>query len=244
MTHVAVIDYKLCNLDSIGRAVEACGASVIKTSDPDSLARADLLILPGVGHFGAAMDNLESFGLADAIRRQAGEGKPLLGICLGMQLLAERSEEAEGRRGLGLIPAEVVRLSDNTGERIPHMGWNAVEPIRPDPLLNSVEPGADFYFVHSYHMRCRDPADVAAETAYCGRFASVVSRGRVMGVQFHPEKSQTAGFALLENFFTTYGPAKVPVEAALASSWVRNAQGPRHPHPAAQGRGAGQRRPF
>ena len=244
MTHVAIVDYKLCNLDSISRAAEACGATVVKTSDPASLARADLMILPGVGHFGAAMDNLERFGLADAIRRQAGEGKPLLGICLGMQLLAESSEEADGRAGLGLIAGEVVRLAYNASERVPHMGWNAVEPVRSEPLLNGIESGADFYFVHSYRLRCRSQADVAAETPYCGRFASVISRERVMGVQFHPEKSQTAGFALLRNFFTTYGPDKVPLEAALASSWIRNAQGPRRPHTAAQGRGAGQRRPF
>ncbi len=200
MKRVAIIDYQLCNLDSIARAVEACGGQSVKTNAPADLETADLLILPGVGHFGAAMDNLEALGLVDAIRGQAEAGKPLMGICLGMQMLAQRSAEADGRMGLGLIPGEVVRLKEHAGERVPHMGWNAVDPVGEEPLLNGVAPGADFYFVHSYHFVPENAAHVAATTPYCGRFNAIVRDGAVMGTQFHPEKSQTVGFALLRNF--------------------------------------------
>ena len=200
MKRVAIIDYKLCNLDSISRAVDACGGQAIKTNTPADLAAADMLILPGVGHFGAAMDNLEAFGLVDAIRAQVNGGKPFLGICLGMQLLASRSEEADGRAGLDLIPGSVMKLRDNAGERVPHMGWNVVEPERDDPLLSGVREAPDFYFVHSYHFVPDDAAHVVAMTPYCGRFAAIVRKGLVMGTQFHPEKSQTVGFALLRNF--------------------------------------------
>jgi glutamine amidotransferase len=200
---VAIIDYKLCNLDSIGRAVEACGAVAVKTTARADLEAADMLILPGVGHFGAAMDNLEIFGLVEAIRRQVAQGKPFLGICLGMQLLAERSEEAPGREGLGLIGGSVLRLKERAGERVPHMGWNVVDPVGADPLLAGVEPGKDFYFVHSYHFAPAAAEHIVATTPYCGAFASVVRKGAVAGTQFHPEKSQATGFALLHNFLGT-----------------------------------------
>jgi glutamine amidotransferase len=199
VTLVAIIDYKLCNLDSIARAVERCGGASLKTTSPEALRDADKLILPGVGAFGAAMDNLSALRLVEPIREEVAKGKPLLGICLGMQLLAERSEESPGAVGLGLIPGEVVRLRPQVGERIPHMGWNVVEPARSDPMFAGVAPSTDFYFVHSYHMRT-DPEHVVATTPYCGAFPSVVRRGLVAGVQFHPEKSQTAGFALLTAF--------------------------------------------
>jgi glutamine amidotransferase len=203
MTRVAIIDSRLCNLDSIARAAERLGASVAKARGPAELKDADRLILPGVGTFGAAMENLQAAGLVQAIRAEVAAGKPLLGICLGMQLLGETSEESPGAEGLKLIPGAVVRLDPSKGqggERLPHMGWNVVDPMRPDPLLNDIAPGTDFYFVHSYRFRADDEADVVATTPYCGSFPSIIRRGTVAGVQFHPEKSQTAGFALLASF--------------------------------------------
>lgn len=203
MTRVAIVDYKLCNLDSIARATERCGATVVKTTSPEDLKTADRLILPGVGTFGVAMENLRRAGLVDAIREEVGKGKPFLGICLGMQLLASTSEESPGATGLGLIPGAVVKLDPARGpggERLPHMGWNVVQPVRPDPLLADVAPGTDFYFVHSYRYVCADAADVVATTPYCGEFPSIVRRGAVAGAQFHPEKSQSAGFALIAAF--------------------------------------------
>lgn len=197
---VAVIDYKLCNLDSVSRALEQCGATVIRTDGPEDLAQADKLLLPGVGAFAAAMERLDAHGLTDAIRGEVAAGKPLLGICLGMQLLFETSEEGGAVAGLGIIPGAVKRLVPAAGERVPHMGWNTVAPTTDDPLFAELPGGADFYFVHSYHVVCADPAHGVATTPYGGGFTSVVRRGNVAGAQFHPEKSQVAGFAFLRGF--------------------------------------------
>ena len=147
------------------------------------------------------MRNLEERGLADAIVHEAQAGAPLLGICLGMQLLASRGTEAGGADGLGLVPGVVERLQPTVAERrIPHVGWNEVNPAPDQPLFAGLEAGTDFYFVHSFHLRCDSDASVAATTPYVGGFTSAVRRGAVHGVQFHPEKSQAAGFALLRNF--------------------------------------------
>lgn len=201
MPRVAIIDYGLCNLDSIRRAVEMCGGDPVVTDDPKALGSANLLILPGVGAFGVAMENLKSRGMDQSIREQVGAGIPLLGICLGMQLLASRSTEGGNHAGLDLIPGDVVLLKEQTGDKIPHIGWNSVNGIAEDePLLAGVAPGTDFYFVHSYHIQCKEPADAVASTPYCGTFTSMVRHGHVAGTQFHPEKSQRAGFRLLTNF--------------------------------------------
>ncbi|HEX5870466.1 MAG TPA: imidazole glycerol phosphate synthase subunit HisH, partial [Longimicrobium sp.] len=146
--------------------------------------------------------NLRERGLDQALREQVLEqGVPLLGVCLGMHLLADRGIEGGETQGLGLVPGSVMKLQpDEPGTRIPHVGWNEVHPARPSPLMEGIEDGRDFYFVHSYHLACDDPADVLATTPYCGGIASAVQRGIVAGVQFHPEKSQKAGFALLRNF--------------------------------------------
>jgi len=210
---VAVIDYKLCNLDSITRALEHCGASVITTDDPSQLAEVDRLVLPGVGAFAAAMHNLDAAGLSDAIRHQVAAGKPLLGICLGMHLMFSRSEEGAGVAGLDLIAGDVVRLAPMPDERTPHIGWNVVDFTRSDPLFDDMASGTDFYFVHSYHVRCSDDADSLATTPYGGGFTSVTRRGHVMGVQFHPEKSQTAGFAFLKNYLAQPAVAAVSGDA-------------------------------
>lgn len=202
MPRVAIIDYGLCNLDSIRRAVEMCGGDPTVTDDPEALSAANLLILPGVGSFGVAMDNLKARGMDQAIREQTGAGIPLLGICLGMQLLATHGTEGGDFEGLGLIAGNVVRLKEEHPEdRIPHIGWNSVK-AQPenDPLFAGLAPETDFYFVHSYHVECRDPAHAVASTPYCGGFTSVIRSGNVAGAQFHPEKSQRAGFRMLTNF--------------------------------------------
>jgi glutamine amidotransferase len=201
VTRVVVVDYGVCNLDSVRRALEECGAAVEVSGDPAALGRADRILLPGVGAFPVAMRHLTDRGLDEALVSEVRAGAPLLGICLGMQLLATKGTEAGGADGLGLIPATVERLEPTaTEQRIPHVGWNEVTPAVDHPLFTGIEPTSDFYFVHSFHVCCDDPDDVVATTPYVGGFASAVSRGTVHGVQFHPEKSQQAGFALLRNF--------------------------------------------
>jgi imidazole glycerol-phosphate synthase subunit HisH len=202
MPRVAIIDYGLCNLDSIRRAVEMCGGNPFVTDDADRLREANLLILPGVGAFGVAMENLKSHGMDQAIREQVASGIPMLGICLGMQLLASRSTEGGSHTGLDLIPGDVVLLNDRGGnDRVPHIGWNSVRSEQgDDPLLAGLAPETDFYFVHSYHVACKENGHAIASTPYCGGFTSVIRRDNVAGTQFHPEKSQRAGFHLLTNF--------------------------------------------
>lgn len=202
MKRVAVVDYGVSNLDSVARALEECGATPYVTSDPAELKHASLMVLPGVGAFADGMANLRERGLDQALREQVLEqGVPLLGVCLGMHLLADRGIEGGETQGLGLVPGSVLKLQpDEPSTRVPHVGWNEVHPARPSALMEGIEDGRDFYFVHSYHLACDDPADVLATTPYCGGIASAVQRGIVAGVQFHPEKSQKAGFALLRNF--------------------------------------------
>jgi glutamine amidotransferase len=201
---VAIVDYGMCNLDSIRRAVEECGGSPQVTGDPKDLERAARIIIPGVGSFSEAAGNLKKLGLADAIREQVrGKQIPLLGICLGMQLLATRGEEGGESEGLGLIDGDVVKLAPAAAkERVPHVGWNEVRPVTPHPLFQGISPGKDFYFVHSFHLRPRDAKFRLASTPYCGEFASAVVSDNVLGVQFHPEKSQRVGFQLLKNFLS------------------------------------------
>jgi glutamine amidotransferase len=203
MSLVAIVDYGMCNLDSIRRAVEECGGTPVVTDQGAELSRAERIILPGVGAFADAMRNLRARGLHEALDEQVrGRGKPVLGVCLGMQLMAARGTEGGATEGLGWFDADVERLvSTSSEERLPHVGWNEVVPRRPDhPLFRGIAPGKDFYFVHSYHVRCTSSDDALASTPYCSGFTSVIARGQVMGVQFHPEKSQRVGFALLRNF--------------------------------------------
>lgn len=200
--NAVIVDYGMCNLDSMLRAVEECGVPAHVSSDPEDLETATHIILPGVGSFAAAMQNIRSRGLAEPLRDQAVvKGIPLLGVCLGMQLLADKGFEGGETPGLGLIGGEVIPLKpDAPSVRIPHIGWNEVHFQRPSPLFDGMESDRDFYFVHSFHFICGDPGDVLAVTPYCGQFASVVGRGSIFGTQFHPEKSQWMGFALLKNF--------------------------------------------
>ena len=161
------------------------------------------IILPGVGAFPDGMAHLRDRGFDQALREHTAQGIPLLGICLGMQLLAERGWEVRETAGLGLIPGEVRRLEPSNGDtRIPHVGWNQVAFARNCPLFEGIQPGTDFYFVHSYYLDCADAEAIVGRTAYCGGFTSAVARANVFGVQFHPEKSQKRGFQVLKNFLS------------------------------------------
>jgi glutamine amidotransferase len=198
---VAIVDSGLCNLDSIRRAVEQCGGTPRIVRDPAPLGEVDRIVLPGVGSFAAAMRNLAAAGFDRALPEELARRRvPFLGICLGMQLMAERSEEGGATKGLGLLPGDVVRLVPRAAdERVPHIGWNEIEAKPGAALFDGTASGTDFYFVHSYHVRCGTDW-AAAKTPYCGGFVSAVERGHVFGVQFHPEKSQKAGFDVLRRF--------------------------------------------
>lgn len=200
---VTLLDYGAGNLRSVARAFEHEGADVRLTADPAEAADAERLVLPGQGHFGQCMTRLEASGLADAVRAHVEAGRPFLGICVGMQLLYDGSEEAPGVRGLGLLPGTVKRI--RTDLPLPHVGWNAVEFVRAaeaDPLLEGVA-GPDprwFYHVHSYAVLESDGEHVLGRSTYDDAFASIVGRGNVWGIQFHPEKSQEDGLRILRNF--------------------------------------------
>jgi imidazole glycerol-phosphate synthase subunit HisH len=201
---VAIVDYGMCNLDSVKRAFEEVGARTFVTDDPADLDAADRIVLPGVGAFPDAMANLRSRGLDEALAKQVlHERAPFLGVCLGMQLMAAIGQEVEPTQGLGWVDAHVVRfVATDADPRIPHVGWNEVTPVGDSPLFAGIPVGADFYFVHSFHVACADAGDVLATTPYCGGFTSAVQRGDAYGVQFHPEKSQQWGLRLLANFLT------------------------------------------
>lgn len=204
MKVVAILQYGMGNVDSVARAIQECGGIPLVTDQPKDIERASHLILPGVGSFSDGMRNLRERGLAEALTDQAiNKQIPFLGICLGMQLMAATGTEGGDTDGLGWLDASVIRLAPKAREeRIPHIGWNEVRS-RPDaPLFDGCGSGTNFYFVHSYHMDCRSRQDVLAETSYCGGFTSAVCRANIFGVQFHPEKSQKAGFKLLENFLS------------------------------------------
>lgn len=207
MSFVAVVDYGMGNLDSVRRALEVCGATVVVTSDPGDLADADRIVLPGVGAFGVAMENLRSLGLDAALTEQVVElGAPFLGICLGMQLMASRSTEHGEHEGLGWVAGTVDRLVPTDADpRVPHVGWNEVHPTADHPVFAGIEPDRDVYFVHSYAIACDDPASSLATTPYCGGFTSVIGTGSAVGMQFHPEKSQQVGQQLLRNWLAWDG---------------------------------------
>jgi glutamine amidotransferase len=197
---VVVVDYGMGNRRSVQKALEHVGAAVTVTSDPELIRDADGLVVPGVGAFPAAMRNLHELGLVEPLRARAAQGTPLLGICLGMQLLFDRSRELEPTAGLGLIAGEVSPLRTG-GLRVPHIGWNDVSFKRPSPLAAGLPAGgAAFYHVHSLVARPREPEDVVATTTYGETFATIVARDRVFGVQFHPEKSSAHGLRMLSSF--------------------------------------------
>lgn len=195
---IAIIDYGAGNIHSIEKALEHVGATVEVTDEPDVVRKASAVVLPGVGSGGAAMARITAQGLDDAIREATQQGKPFLGICLGMQLLADHHEEGEVA-GLGLFPGAVRRIPH--GPKIPHMGWNQVRPLQADlPIFAHISPDAYFYFAHSYYVEPRDQQGVAAVTEYGSPYCSVIATDQVWGTQFHPEKSGAVGLQLLKNF--------------------------------------------
>ena len=196
---VALVDYGMGNRRSVEKALEHVGARPLLTADHTALRAADGLVVPGVGAFPEAMRRLRALDLDGVIRERAAAGVPVLGICLGMQLLFTRSAEHEGAEGLDLIPGDVVKL-EAPGRTIPHIGWHSVTFERPSPLTDGLGEAAAFYHVHSFACRASEPADVAGRGEYGEPFASIVERGNVFGVQFHPEKSSRDGLALLANF--------------------------------------------
>lgn len=198
---IAIVDYGVGNLGSILNMFKKIGASAEIVGDPGRLVEADKILLPGVGAFDAGIQSLERSGLRSALELCVCDRKvPVLGICLGMQLMARSSEEG-ACSGLGWVQADVVRFQPgNSNLKVPHMGWNLVKAVREDSLINSLPDESRFYFVHSYHVRCDRPEDVLLETTYGGSFHSAFCCGNVWGVQFHPEKSHKFGMALLRNF--------------------------------------------
>lgn len=199
---VAIIDYGAGNLRSVRGALKSLGADSEVVADPSDLTRFDLLILPGVGAFGEAIDRLRDAGWIEALRAAVGaDGKRLLGVCLGMQLLAKTSAEYGRHEGLGFLEGDVVGLRDlGCDDRVPHVGWNALSLDQPEhAVFNGLKDGVDVYFVHSYALRTAAKSQVLASAEYGSRFPAVIGGGRVIGMQFHPEKSSTPGLTLLKN---------------------------------------------
>ena len=196
---VSVVDYGLGNLGSVANMFKRIGTDVRLISTPEAVAESDRVLLPGVGAFDHGMSRLTETGLAAALRDFGTTGKPLMGICLGMQLLLDASDEGE-LPGLGLIPGDTRRFEAAPGLRVPHMGWNSIRTLRDDPLISGVETASRFYFVHSYQVVPARSDDTLAVTDYGGEFTSIMRSGSIMGAQFHPEKSHAFGMTLLRNF--------------------------------------------
>ncbi len=199
---ITIVDYDAGNLRSVEKALAFLGAETRIERDPEKVRSAEKLILPGVGAFGLAMEQLRSFGLDDALRDAVAKGTPLLGICLGMQLLFEESEESPGAAGLGILPGKVLHFPASDGLKIPHMGWNSLK-VRPDSRLLAGLPEDPYvYFVHSYYLKADRREDVAAQSEYGLVFDAAAEREQVFGCQFHPEKSSRTGLAILKNFIS------------------------------------------
>jgi glutamine amidotransferase len=198
MTRIAIIDYGVGNLRSVEKAFAAVGVKALVCSEEKMLLEAEALVLPGVGAFGKCMKELMARGFDQLVRNRAGEGTPILGVCVGMQMLFEQSEEFGRSTGLGLMQGRVRRFADST--LVPQVGWNQVSIRTHHPLMTNIADESFFYFVHSYYCEPSDPSVVIGETDYATRYPSVVAQKNIQGVQFHPEKSQTSGLKLLANF--------------------------------------------
>jgi glutamine amidotransferase len=200
---ITIVDYGVGNLGSIVNMLKKVGAKTQASSDPDVLRQAEKLILPGVGAFDAGMRKLNETGLVPVLNELVLEKKvPVIGLCLGMQLMTKRSEEGT-EAGLGWVDAETVRFKfgpENAHLKVPHMGWNTLDIRRQHPLVSDLGPESRFYFVHSYYVVCQDEADVVAYTDYGYLLSAIISRNNIMGAQFHPEKSHKFGMQLLKNF--------------------------------------------
>lgn len=202
---IAIIDYGMGNLRSVQKAFEKVGFEALVTSDPEVVLEAERIVLPGVGAFRDCIRNLEEGGFIEPILQVIREGRPFLGICLGLQLLFTESEEFGLHRGLDVIPGRVLRFPDGMKEgseelKVPHMGWNQLSIKRRPPALAGIPDGSNFYFVHSYYVKPDDPSVVATTTDYGGDFCSAIWKDNIFATQFHPEKSQEKGLAILKNF--------------------------------------------
>ena len=197
---VAIIDYDAGNLRSVEKALEALGAETVVTRDPEVIAGSSRVILPGVGSFGDAMERLNQYGLPDVIRRTVSGNKPFLGICLGLQLLFEESEESPGVPGLGILKGKILKIPQMEGLKIPHMGWNSLN-LKPDSrLFAGIRDQEYVYFVHSYYLKAQEESQVAATTWYGTEIHAAVEAGNVFACLFHPEKSGDTGLRILKNF--------------------------------------------
>ena len=197
---IAIVDYDAGNLKSVEKALIYIGEKPLVTDDSEVILSADKIILPGVGAFGEAMDKLKARGLVDTLRKAVEKGIPLLGICLGMQLLFDGSDESEGVEGLSILPGKITRIPANGVDKIPHMGWNSLEFPKQSKLFAGINEGAFVYFVHSYYLQADNEEDVAATTEYITHIHAAVESGNVYGCQFHPEKSGEVGLSILKNF--------------------------------------------
>ena len=197
---ITVVDYGMGNLLSVRKAFEKVGAEVEISDEPRRIAEAEQLVLPGVGAFRDAMAHLRSAALIEPILAFLNEGRPFLGICLGLQMLFETSEEDGEHEGLGVFAGKVVRFDLPSEFKVPHMGWNQLEPVGRPPILEGLPNEPNVYFVHSYHVVPEDPSIIATRTDYGGPFTSMVWKDNIFATQFHPEKSQRTGLAILRNF--------------------------------------------
>ena len=197
---IAIIDYDAGNLKSVEKALVSLGEEVLVSRDSSAILQADKVILPGVGSFGDAMNNLDKFGLVDTIKKVTGNGTPFLGICLGLQLLFKESDETPGAEGLDILPGKILKIPAKDGFKIPHMGWNSIH-IKPEArLFKGLEGNPYVYFVHSYYLKAADEGIVAATTEYTTHIHASVESGNVFACQFHPEKSSDVGLKILKNF--------------------------------------------
>ena len=197
---VAIVDYGAGNIKSVENAVRYLGHEAVLTRDPAVILSADHVILPGVGAFGDAMTRLSRYGLDEVLRKAAASGTPFLGICLGLQLLFESSEESPGAEGLGILKGHILRIPDGEGRKVPQIGWNDLTYPNPGRLFAGLPEGSYVYFVHSYYLRAADPSIVTACTQYGVRIDASGESGNVFACQFHPEKSEAAGMKILQNF--------------------------------------------
>ena len=197
---IAIIDYDAGNIKSVEKALHYLGEETTVTRDPQTLLNADKVILPGVGSFGQAMENLHTYGLVPVIHEIVEKKTPFLGICLGLQLLYKTSEESPGATGLGILDGEILRIPDAPDLKVPQIGWNSLDITPGAKLFAGVEEHPYVYFVHSYYLKSKDEADVAARTHYSVEIHASVEKGNVFACQFHPEKSSTVGLKILDNF--------------------------------------------
>lgn len=197
---IAIIDYDAGNIESVEKALIALGEEACITRDKDVLLHADKVILPGVGAFGDAMEKINKYGLYDIIHQICEKGTPFLGICLGLQLLFERSDEAPGIKGLSLLPGEILRIPEAENLKIPHIGWNSLKFPNKGDLFKGIEEDSYVYFVHSYYLKTKDDSIVTATTEYGTLIHASVQKKNIYGCQFHPEKSSTVGLTILKTF--------------------------------------------